>query len=58
VPVSAYQVSVVAATIEKDAADGVIDRERVVMESLTAIRRAGAQNILTYYAVEAARALR
>jgi len=28
------------------------------MESLTAIRRAGAQNILTYYAVEAARALR
>lgn len=58
VPVSAYQVSGEYAMIEAAAAAGMIDRERVLMESLTAIRRAGAQNILTYYAVEAARALR
>ncbi|HYQ32026.1 MAG TPA: porphobilinogen synthase [Lapillicoccus sp.] len=58
VPVSAYQVSGEYAMIEAAAAAGGIDRERVVMESLTSIRRAGAQNILTYYAVEAARALR
>jgi len=57
VPVSAYQVSGEYAMIEAAAAAGGIDRERVVMESLTSIRRAGAQNILTYYAVEAARAL-
>ncbi|MGZ4719202.1 porphobilinogen synthase [Oryzihumus sp.] len=58
VPVSAYQVSGEYAMVEAAAAAGMIDRERVMMESLTAIRRAGAQNILTYYAVEAARALR
>ncbi|HEX8972792.1 porphobilinogen synthase [Oryzihumus sp.] len=58
VPVSAYQVSGEYAMIEAAATAGMIDRERVLMESLIAIRRAGAQNILTYYAVEAARALR
>ncbi len=37
---------------------GFIDRERVMMESLVAIRRAGADLIVTYFAMEAARALR
>jgi len=58
VPVAAYQVSGEYAQIEAAAANGWIDRERVMMESLTSIRRAGAQIILTYYALEAARILR
>jgi len=58
VPVAAYQVSGEYAQIEAAAAQGWIDRERVMMESLTAIRRAGAQIILTYYALEAAAILR
>lgn len=58
VPVAAYQVSGEYAQIEAAAAHGWIDRERVMMESLTSIRRAGAQIILTYYALEAARILR
>jgi porphobilinogen synthase len=58
VPVAAYQVSGEYAQIEAAAAAGWIDRERVMMESLTSIRRAGAQIILTYYALEAARLLR
>jgi porphobilinogen synthase len=58
VPVAAYQVSGEYAQIEAAAAHGWIDRERVMMESLTSIRRAGAQIILTYYALEAAAILR
>jgi porphobilinogen synthase len=58
VPVAAYQVSGEFAQIEAAAAHGWIDRERVIMESLTSIRRAGAQIILTYHALEAARLLR
>jgi porphobilinogen synthase len=58
VPVAAYQVSGEYAQIEAAAAHGWIDRDRVMMESLTSIRRAGAQIILTYYALEAARRLR
>jgi len=58
VPVAAYQVSGEYAQIEAAAAHGWIDRERVMMESLTSIRRAGAQIILTYYALEAASLLR
>jgi porphobilinogen synthase len=58
VPVAAYQVSGEYAQIEAAAAHGWIDRDRVMMESLTSIRRAGAQIILTYYALEAARLLR
>ncbi len=58
VPVAAYQVSGEYAQIEAAAAHCWIDRERVMMESLTSIRRAGAQIILTYYALEAARVLR
>ncbi|NLS09283.1 porphobilinogen synthase [Nesterenkonia sp. MY13] len=55
VPVSAYQVSGEYAMIEAAAAQGWVDRRAIVLESLTAIRRAGAGNILTYYAAEAAR---
>ncbi|WP_326562391.1 porphobilinogen synthase [Micromonospora sp. NBC_01796] len=58
VPVAAYQVSGEYAMVEAAAANGWIDRERAIMESLTSIRRAGAQVILTYWAVEAAKMLR
>ncbi|MFY1625195.1 porphobilinogen synthase [Micromonospora sp. WMMD723] len=58
VPVAAYQVSGEYATVEAAAANGWIDRERVMLETLTSIRRAGAQVILTYWAVEAATLLR
>ncbi|MEU5384323.1 porphobilinogen synthase [Kitasatospora cineracea] len=54
VPVSAYQVSGEYAMVEAAAANGWIDRERTIMETLTSIRRAGAEQILTYWAVEAA----
>ncbi|MDT0189164.1 porphobilinogen synthase [Rothia terrae] len=54
VPVAAYQVSGEYAMIEAAAAKGWIDRERIVMESLMGIRRAGADIILTYYATEVA----
>jgi len=57
VPLAAYQVSGEYAMIEAAARNGWIDRERVMMESLLAIRRAGASIILTYYAKEAARRL-
>ncbi|GGL36331.1 porphobilinogen synthase [Planomonospora parontospora] len=58
VPVAAYQISGEYAMIEAAAANGWIDRERAIMESLVAIRRAGADMILTYWATEAARRLR
>ncbi|MFU8875539.1 porphobilinogen synthase [Micromonospora sp. SL4-19] len=58
VPVAAYQVSGEYAMVEAAAANGWIDRERVMLETLTSIRRAGAQIILTYWAVEAAHLLR
>src|ERR1700686_3701922 len=57
VPVAAYQVSGEYAMIEAAARNNWIDRDRVVMESLTSIRRAGASIILTYYAKEAAKLL-
>jgi porphobilinogen synthase len=56
-PLAAYQVSGEYAMIEAAAQNGWIDRERVMMESLLCIRRAGASMILTYYAKEAARLL-
>src|SRR5215468_5420618 len=56
-PLSAYQVSGEYAMIEAAARNGWIDRERVMMESLLAIRRAGAGIIVTYYAKEAAKLL-
>jgi porphobilinogen synthase len=58
IPVAAYQVSGEYAMVEAAAANGWIDRERVMMETLTSIRRAGAQITLTYWATEAARLLR
>ncbi len=58
VPVCAYQVSGEYAQIEAAAANGWIDRDRVVLETLTSIRRAGASSILTYYALHAAELLR
>ncbi len=58
VPVAAYQVSGEYAMVEAAAANGWLDRDRVVDETLTAIRRAGADIVLTYWAVEAARRLR
>ncbi|WP_285729608.1 porphobilinogen synthase [Nocardiopsis sp. ATB16-24] len=58
VPVSAYQVSGEYAMIEAAAERGWLDRERVIMETLTSYRRAGAEQILTYWATEAARLLR
>jgi porphobilinogen synthase len=56
-PVAAYQVSGEYAMICAAAEKGWIDRERVMMESLLGIRRAGADFILTYFAVEAAKHL-
>jgi porphobilinogen synthase len=54
VPVAAYQVSGEYAMIEAAAANGWIDRRAAALEALVSIRRAGAQAILTYYALEAA----
>jgi porphobilinogen synthase len=56
-PLAAYQVSGEYAMIEAAAQNGWIERERVMMESLMSIRRAGASIILTYYAKDAARVL-
>jgi porphobilinogen synthase len=54
VPVAAYQVSGEYAMVEAAAANGWLDRDRVIAETLTAIRRAGADIILTYWAAEVA----
>jgi porphobilinogen synthase len=56
-PLAAYQVSGEYAMIEAAARNGWIERERVMMESLLSIRRAGASIIITYYAKDAARVL-
>jgi len=57
VPLAAYQVSGEYSMIVAAAERGWLDRERAMMESLTAIRRAGADLILTYFAKDAARLL-
>jgi porphobilinogen synthase len=57
VPLAAYQVSGEYAMIEAAARNGWIERDRVIMESLVSIRRAGASVILTYHAKDAARLL-
>ena len=57
-PLAAYQVSGEFAMIQAAAARGWIDRDRAMMESLLGIRRAGADMIITYFAVDAARLLR
>ncbi|WP_017613050.1 porphobilinogen synthase [Nocardiopsis salina] len=58
VPVSAYQVSGEYAMIEAAAERGWLERDRAIVEVLTSYRRAGAEQILTYWATEAARLLR
>ncbi|MDN6236987.1 MAG: porphobilinogen synthase [Corynebacterium flavescens] len=58
VPVSVYQVSGEYAMIKAAGANGWIDGEAVMMESLTAFKRAGADQILTYFATDAARLLK
>ncbi|QCU77717.1 porphobilinogen synthase [Citricoccus sp. SGAir0253] len=55
VPVSAYQISGEYAMIEAAAANGWIDRDQAVIESVLSIRRAGADTVLTYWAGELAR---
>ena len=57
VPVAAYNVSGEYAAVEAAAANGWIDREAAILETLTSIRRAGADVVLTYWAAEAARLL-
>ncbi|PYV26792.1 MAG: porphobilinogen synthase [Acidobacteria bacterium] len=57
VPIAAYQVSGEFSLIEAAARLGWIDRERIMMETLLSIRRAGADIILTYFAKDAARLL-
>jgi len=54
VPVAAYQVSGEYAMVEAAAANGWIDRDRIIIETLTSIRRAGADFVLTYWAAEVA----
>jgi len=58
VPVAAYNVSGEYAMVKAAAANGWIDERKVVMEMLTAIARAGAGTILTYFAADAARMMK
>jgi porphobilinogen synthase len=54
IPVAAYQISGEYAMVEAAAANGWLDRERIILETLTSIKRAGASVILTYWAAEVA----
>jgi porphobilinogen synthase len=54
VPVAAYQISGEYAMVEAAAERGWLDRERIVLETLTSIKRAGASIVLTYWAAEVA----
>jgi porphobilinogen synthase len=54
VPVAAYQVSGEYAMVEAAVAHGWLERRRTVLEMLTSVRRAGADVVLTYWAVQAA----
>ena len=58
VPVAAYQVSGEYAMLHAAARNGWLNLDTVIMESLTSIKRAGANQILTYFALDAARMLR
>ncbi len=58
VPVAAYQVSGEYAMVEAAAARGWVDRERIILETLTSVKRAGADMVLTYWASEVAGLLR
>ena len=57
-PIAAYNVSGEFAMVKAAAANGWIDGDRIMMEILTSIKRAGADIILTYHAPDAARLLR
>ena len=57
VPIAAYQVSGEYSMLQAAIQNGWLDRDRVMLESLTSIRRAGAQIILSYFAKDAARLL-
>ncbi len=57
-PLAAYNVSGEYSMLKAAAERGWVDHDRVMMETLTAIVRAGADMILTYHALEAARLLR
>jgi porphobilinogen synthase len=58
VPIAAFQVSGEYAMIEAAAQNGWLDRERTIHESVVSIVRAGADIVLSYYALELARTLR
>ena len=58
VPTFAYQVSGESARITAASANGWLDHDKVMMEALLAFKRAGADGILTYFAIEAARLLK
>ena len=58
VPLVAYQVSGEYAMLEAAARNGWLDRDKCILESLLAFKRAGADAILTYFALEVARLLR
>ena len=58
VPLAAYNVSGEYAMIKAAAANGWIDERRIVLETLTGIKRAGADMILTYHALDVARWLK
>ena len=58
VPTFAYQVSGEYAMLKAAAANGWLDHDAVMMESLLAFKRAGADGILTYFAIDAAKKLR
>jgi porphobilinogen synthase len=57
IPLAAYQVSGEYAMIEAAGRAGWIDRDRIMLETTTAIRRAGADIVITYYALELAKLL-
>ena len=58
VPTYAYQVSGEYAMLQAAIQNGWLDGEKVILESLLAFKRAGADGILTYYALEAAKLLK
>jgi porphobilinogen synthase len=58
IPTFAYQVSGEYAMLKAAALNGWLDHDAVMLESLLAFKRAGADGILTYFAIDAARALR
>jgi len=55
VPIAAYQVSGEYSMIEAAARAGWIERERIILETTTAVKRAGADILITYYALELAK---